>query len=122
MVNQKQKQNQKQNQSPTKNAKPILKSRSSTTTNAMVDKLSGVALRIRADGDGGSPDKAGRRASLVPKGNTEFSKYVKKATCVTENLMVPQAGENRGEDGESTGWDGGKRNNNSFKKVEFDKV
>jgi hypothetical protein len=110
------------NHSPPKHARPILKSRSSTTTNSALEKLPSVALRLRADKDGESLHKANRRASHVLKGNIEFSKYVKTATCNTENLMVPENGESPLKDEERTGEGGVKMNNNSFKRVEFHKV
>jgi hypothetical protein len=81
------------NYSPPKYARPILKSRSSSTTNAALEKLPSVALRLRADRDGESLDKANRRESRVAKGNNELSKYVKTATRNYKNLVEQQNGE-----------------------------
>lgn len=81
------------NYSPPKYARPILKSRSSSTTNAALEKLPSVALRLRADRDGESLDKANRKESHVPKGNNESSKYVKTATRNNKNFVEQQNGE-----------------------------
>jgi hypothetical protein len=110
------------NYSPPKYARPILKSRSSSTTNAALEKLPSVALRLRADRDGESLDKANRRESRVAKGNNELSKYVKTATRNNKNLVEQQNGESSLKNEERTDGDGVKRNNNSFKRVEFHKV
>jgi hypothetical protein len=110
------------NYSPLKYARPILKSRSFTTTNAALKKLPSVALRLRADRDGESLDKANRMESHVPKGNNEVSKYVKTATRNNKNLVEQQNGESSLKNEERTDGDGVKRNNNSFKRVEFHKV